>query len=148
LREWLPAEGIDAGGGLPLVAQDVATSVSDVKGPTAVRWIYDESTAQIVDGSIFAGNAKAFSVGTPTVPGDGGESAPALGACGKALLTDIHPGGTALQSPIPSTCVGSSQTPEEKVLEYLFFSEFFPPAPPPCACPPPPPPPPPAVDGG
>jgi hypothetical protein len=140
-RQWVTAEGIvDAGGGLPLRPQDVATSVSGVNGRTAVRWIYDEST--------FAGNVKAFSVGLPIVPGDGGESAPAPGSCSKAVLTDIHPGGTAPQSPIPSSCVGLSQTPEEKVLEYLFFDSFTIASRGCDPCPPPQPPPPPAMDGG
>ncbi len=147
-RQWVTTEGIFDGGGLPLVAQDVATSVSGVNGRTAVQWIYDESTAQIVDGSTFAGNVKAFTVGLPTIPGDGGESAPQPGTCGKAVLSDIHPGGTALQSPIPSTCVGLVQTPGEKVLEYLFFDNFSVASHGCEYCPPPPPPPPPAADGG
>lgn len=147
-QQWVTAEGIvDAGGGLPLRTQDVATSVAGVNGQTAVRWIYDPSTAQVVDGSTFAGNVKAFSVGLPTLQGDGGESAPQPGTCGKAVLSDIHPGGTALQSPIPSTCVGLSQTAEEKALEYLFFDSFAI-ALRGCDCPPPSPPPPPGVDGG
>jgi hypothetical protein len=122
-EHWAVATGIaEADGGVPLVAQDVATSVSGVNHPT-LPWIRDESTARVIDGSTFAGNVKAFTVGIPTGVGDSG-SIPESGQCGKAVLSDIHPGGTTPHSPIPSTCAGMSLTPEEKLLEFLFFDDF------------------------
>ncbi len=86
-------------------------------------WIRDESTAQVIDGSTFAGNVKAFTVGIPTGLGDSG-SVPTREQCGNAVLSDIHPGGSTLRSPIPSMCAGVSLTPEEKAFEFLFFDEF------------------------
>jgi hypothetical protein len=139
--QWASAVGIlDPDGGLPLLAQDVATSVSGVNGRNVVRWIHDVSTAGLVDGSAFAGNVKALSIGIPSGAVDGGEVEPPL--CGRAVLSDIHPGGTAPRSPIPSTCAGLGLTPEEKALEFLFFDDFSPAISGCNDCPPPPPPPP------
>jgi hypothetical protein len=138
--QWASAVGIlDSDGGLPLLAQDVATSVSGVNGRNVVGWIHDISTAGLVDGSAFAGNVKALSIAIPSGMVDGGaEEAPEL--CGRAVLSDIHPGGTAPRSPIPSTCAGLALTPEEKALEFLFFDDFIPAIPGCEGCPPPPPP--------
>jgi len=122
-RQWAVATGIgDADGGLPLLAQDVATSVSSVNARTTA-WIHDESTAELTDGSTFAGNVKAFTIGIPTGLADSGV-VPTRDQCGRAVFSDIHPGGTAPRSPIPSACAGLSMTPEEKALEFLFFSDF------------------------
>ena len=138
--QWASAVGIlDSDGGLPLLGQDVATSVSGVTG-TTVGWIHDVSTAGLVSGSAFAGNVKALTIGIPRGVVDGGVEETAQ-VCGRAVLTDIHPGGTAPRSPIPSSCAGLGLTPEEKALEFLFFDDFIPPMPA-CDCPPPPPPPP------
>ena len=101
----------------------------------AVAWIYDESTA--TDAS--PGTVKALSA-TIKPPIDAGEVA----ACGKVVLTDIHPGGTVPVSPLPGACPTGPLGAEEKVLEYLlFYAMQPPPVTPPCGCPPPPPPPPP-----
>jgi hypothetical protein len=137
-QRWASAAGIlEADGGLPLLAPDVATSVAGVNGRT-VGWIHDDSTARLLDGSSFAGNVKALTFGIPTGLGEAGAIAEPS-ACGTAVLTDIHPGGTALRSPIPSACAGSTLTPEEKALEFLFFDNFNTTAPT-CGCLPPPPP--------
>jgi hypothetical protein len=125
---------VDAGGALPLASGDVATSVAAAQAP-AVAWIYDESTA--TDAS--PGTVKALSA-TIKPPIDAGEVA----ACGKVVLTDIHPGGTVPVSPLPGACPTGPLGAEEKVLEYLlFYAMQPPPVTPPCGCPPPPPPPPP-----
>jgi hypothetical protein len=140
--QWASAVGIlDADGGLPLLAQDVATSVSGVNGKNVVGWIHDVSTAGLVDGSTFGGNVKGLSIGIPPSVFDGGAEEPPA-QCGRAALTDIHPGGTAPRSPIPSTCAGLGLTPEERALEFLFFDEFTPAISGCGACLPPPPPPP------
>jgi hypothetical protein len=131
-RGWGEAVGVtDAGGGLPIASQDVATSVAAVQGP-AIAWIHDESTAA----GTSAGNVKALSASVPR-PIDAGEGS----ACGMAVLTDVHPGGTAPLSPLPGACPTGPLTGEEKVLEYLLFlsMELLPVG---CAgCPPTPPPP-------
>jgi hypothetical protein len=140
LAKWAQGVGAaDADGGVPLVPQDVATSVSAVDAGT-VAWIHDESTATLVDGVAFPGNVKALTLTVPSATGVG--SSEGTSACGGALLTDIHPGGTALLSPIPSACTRAGLSAEEKVLEFLFFREFLAlevPVPV-CECPPPPPP--------
>jgi hypothetical protein len=137
LGKWAQNTGAaDADGAVPLVPQDVATSVSAVDAG-AVAWIHDESTAALVDGSVFAGNVKALTVTVPSATDAGSEEAPA--ACGRAVLTDIHPGGTALLSPIPSACTGAGLSAEEKILEFLFFQEFMVSTPSCGGCPPPPP---------
>ena len=130
----------EASVGLPLSPSDVATSVGTVK-ITAVSWILDESTSTLDGGE---GNAKALSVRLPYTP-DGG---PAVLGCGRATLTDIHPGGTSAVSPVPSQCPGGGLNAEGKALEYLFFRQFDPPTSACGGCPPPPPPPPPPLDGG
>ena len=135
-EEWANGNGAAAAdAGLLLSPSDVATSVSAV-GPTAAAWIFDESTAGTVDGSAFAGNVKALTVAIPsTTDGSVPEN-----SCGRALLTDIHPGGMTPLSPVPSACLGGGLGAEEKALEYLFFGEFLTVETPTCACPPPPPP--------
>jgi hypothetical protein len=144
LRQWGTATGVvDADGGIALAPGDVATSVSAVTGP-AVAWIFDESTAQL-DGSTPAGNVKALSIALP-YPIDGG---PVPQACGRATLTDIHPGGAAVISSVPSGCPAGGLSAEEKVLEFLLFNEFALRYPICSGCPPPPPPPPlPPPDAG
>jgi hypothetical protein len=131
-RSWGEAVGVtDAGGDLPLASGDIATSVAAVESP-AVAWIHDESTAA----GTYAGNAKALSV-TVRPPIEAGEQP----ACGVAVLTDIHPGGTVPLSPLPGACPTGPLSAEERVLEYLLFFSMEP-TPVGCTgCPPPPPPP-------
>jgi hypothetical protein len=139
-RNWASGIGVaDPDGGLPLLPSDVATSVGSVKS-TAVPWILDESTSAPDGGE---GNAKALSFSPPSAV-DGGRAA--LVGCGRATLTDIHPGGTSAVTTVPSQCPAGGLNAEGKALEYLFFRQFDPPTPACGGCPPPPPTPPP--DGG
>ena len=113
-RNWSEAVGAsDGDGGVVLASGDVATSVAAVQ-PPARAWIHDESTAG-PDGS--AGYVKALSVEVATSI-DAGEQP----ACGVAVLTDIHPGGTVALSPLPGACPTGPLGAEEKVLEFLLFS--------------------------
>ncbi len=132
-QRWAQAAGAaDVSGAVALDPQYVATSVAD--GGAAAAWILDEST-QFVDGGTITGSVKALTVSVPPLPGDGGfvtESSP----CGKALLTDIHPGGTAVQSPVPSACAVTGLSAGDKALEFLFFDEFALPDPSCAGCPP------------
>jgi hypothetical protein len=133
-RGWAQATGAaDVSGAVALDPQNVATSVAD--GGAAAAWIFDEST-QLVDGAAITGSVKALTVSVPPLPGDGGfvtEAPP----CGKAVLTDIHPGGTAVQSPVPAACPATGLSAGDKALEFLFFDEFTLPDPACNGCPPP-----------
>jgi hypothetical protein len=138
-RTWGEAIGIaDADGGVAIAPADVATSVAAVSD-NAVAWILDDSTAT-PDGG--AGHVKAFSFSPPYAR----DAGPALIGCGRATLTDVHPGGPVPVSTVPSGCAGGGHSPEEKALEYLFFRQFDPAGPICGGCPPPPPIPP--ADGG
>jgi hypothetical protein len=138
LQEWAETTGAaDAGGGVALAPSDVATSVSSVTTP-ALAWIYDESTA-LAGASPSAGNVKALSA---TLPAPADAAVESLG-CGRVTLTDIHPGGTGVLSPVPSACPAGGLSAEEKILEFLFFQQNTALYQTGCeACPPPPPPPP------
>jgi hypothetical protein len=47
--------------------------------------------------------------------------APLTSTCGRAVSTDIHPGGADIVDMTPASCPKREMSAEEKVLEFLFF---------------------------
>jgi hypothetical protein len=107
-HDWLQSVGALSGTGINLTG--VASSVSSVNKATTSRWIYDSSTS----------DTKYLSFETPIGgrPVDAGESAKQY--CGKAVFTDLHAGG-APSGNVPSACMSSDLSAQEKALEFLFF---------------------------
>jgi hypothetical protein len=108
--DWLSNVGALTNGAIAMTG--VADSVGAVNKPTQ-RWIYDSSSTDV----------KYLSILTPAgglpQPADAGESAPTY--CGKAVFSDLHAGGTSLQTSIPSGCPGGALSAQELALEFLFF---------------------------
>jgi hypothetical protein len=110
-HDWLSAAGALNGAGINLT--NVAASVSTVNTQTTSRWIYDGTKSPI--------QTKYMSFETPIggIKTDAGEAAGAQ-YCGKAVFTDLHAGGQPLGD-IPSACMATDLSPQEKALEFLFF---------------------------
>ncbi len=110
-------------GNLPLNPAQVSTSVSTVSSD-ATSWIVGDRRSADSEGSASSRDVKAFSFLTPI----GGKlSTPSFQAqrsyCGRAVFTDIHPGGGDVidTSPVPASCGAAEMTAEETALEYLLF---------------------------
>jgi hypothetical protein len=117
--QWLKnVNALSANGPPPQIKlSPVADSVKTVNPPTS-RWVYDSANPNDV---------KYMSFGTPVggfTPPDAGPETPKA-YCGKAVLTDLHTGGSLLStvSSIPSGCGNNSGklSAQQKALEFLFF---------------------------
>jgi hypothetical protein len=114
LQTWLNNLGaVNADRTLPLNAVDVSTSVSSVTAPSS-RWIYDLTPT---DGGTDGTKVLSFFTPVGGIPDAGGGSA----YCGRAVFTDIHPGGSVASGAVPASCTGGTLSAEERALEYLFF---------------------------
>ena len=116
----------------------------DTNNPaTTQRWIYADN----VDddrGNNVANTVQYFSFNTPIDAAEANQ-------CGRVVNSDIHvSSGDAVNRPFPTGCTTTDLSPQEKVLEYMFFdiascirSDTEPPVvlPPPPPLPPAPPPP-------
>jgi hypothetical protein len=99
---------------------NVAASINTVNAPT-LQWIYGGGS--IGDSGIID-PTKYMSFGTPiggiTLPDSGAESGKQY--CGKAVVTDLHAGGTKASGDLPASCTtGGTLSAQEKALEFLFF---------------------------
>jgi hypothetical protein len=63
-----------------------------------------------------------MSFGTPIggITDAGAESAKQY--CGKAVVTDLHAGGTRPNGDLPTACGAADLSAQEKALEFLFFN--------------------------
>jgi hypothetical protein len=107
--QWLKTVGATTGTSISL--QGVGTSMSSVNAATTQRWIYDSTNS----------DTKYMSFETPIggIAVDGGETS-GTQYCGKAVLTDLHAGGSPLGD-VPGACMQADLSAQEKALEFLFF---------------------------
>jgi hypothetical protein len=108
--EWLKTVGATTGTTISL--QGVGTSVSTVNTATTQRWIYDRPK----------NDTKYMSFETPIggLAVDAGAETSGKQYCGKAVLTDLHAGGSPLGD-VPGACKPTDLSAQEKALEFLFF---------------------------
>jgi hypothetical protein len=118
LDQWLGNVGaLSATGLVPLTLADLSVNLGSINGPST-GWIYDRSTGATAR----TANVQYLSFfSTPSL--DGG---PMEGPeCGRAILTDVHVDAVdpPNSTPIPESCSTGDLSPEEKILEFLFFSD-------------------------
>jgi hypothetical protein len=98
---------------------NVAASINTVNPPT-LQWIYGGGS---IGDSGTIDPTKYMSFGTPiggiTAGDAGGESGKQY--CGKAVVTDLHAGGTKASGDLPGSCTTGTLSAQEKALEFLFF---------------------------
>jgi hypothetical protein len=115
--QWLGNVGaLNSDGTITLTS--VAASINTVNAPT-LQWI---SGGGSVGDSGVIDPTKYMSFGTPiggVAISDSGETTKAY--CGKAVVTDLHAGGTKGSGDLPTSCTAANLTAQEKALEFLFF---------------------------
>ena len=117
--QWLGNVGaLNADGTIALT--NVAASINTVNAPT-LEWI---SGGGSIGDSGPIDPTKYMSFGTPiggvAVTSDGGETPRSY--CGKAVVTDLHAGGTKpTKGDLPGSCGTPDLSAQEKALEFLFF---------------------------
>jgi hypothetical protein len=116
--EWLGNVGaLNNDGTISLTS--VAASINTVNPPT-LQWIWGGGS--IGDSGVID-PTKYMSFGTPIggiTPADAGAEA-AKQYCGKAVVTDLHAGGTRPNGDLPTACSAADLSAQEKALEFLFF---------------------------
>ncbi len=98
---------------------NVAASINTVNAPT-LQWIYGGGS--IGDSGVID-PTKYMSFGTPiggVTLGDAGPEA-TKAYCGKAVVTDLHAGGTRPAGDLPGSCTTGDLSAQENALEFLFF---------------------------
>jgi hypothetical protein len=110
LATWMTNVGGSTTPGMVTIAQDASQRLVDAAtgGTTSQRWIY----ASTLDPQ----SVQYLNATTP-IPG---------GNCGRVVLSDIHvsagsPGSDMPATPFPGGCITTDLSPQEKVIEYMFF---------------------------
>jgi hypothetical protein len=111
LAQWMTNVGGSTTPGMVTIKQNASSRTVDsaTGGMTSEQWIY---------ASTLTPPSVQFLSATTPIPG---------GTCGRVVFSDLHvsagagSGSDQPATPFPNGCVTTSLSPQEKVLEYMFF---------------------------